>query len=176
MVQWLKLHAPKAGSPGSIPREGTGSTGSKQEFTCHSWKIPHPHACVGISPFWRLSVALLGFPGGTSGKEHACQCRRPKRYGFNPWVEKIPWSGYSNPLQYSCLEKCMNAGAWQATIHESQSQTRLKQLGSSHSSATIELVDSRKNWCFWPVVLEKTLESLLDWKEIQPVSPKGNQS
>ena len=39
----------------------------------------------------------------------------------------------------------MNAGAWQATIHESQSQTRLKQLGSSHSSATIELVDSRKN-------------------------------
>ena len=33
-----------------------------------------------------------------------------------------------------------------------------------------------KNWCFWAVVLEKTLESPLDCKEIQPVNPKGNQS
>ena len=33
-----------------------------------------------------------------------------------------------------------------------------------------------KNWCFWTVVLEKTLESPLDSKEIQPVHPKGNQS
>ena len=33
-----------------------------------------------------------------------------------------------------------------------------------------------KNWCFWIVVLEKTLESLLDRKEIQPIHPKGNQS
>ena len=33
-----------------------------------------------------------------------------------------------------------------------------------------------KNWCFWTVVLEKTLESLLDSKEIQPVHPKGDQS
>ena len=33
-----------------------------------------------------------------------------------------------------------------------------------------------KNWCFWTVLLEKTLESPLDCKEIQPVHPKGNQS
>ena len=33
-----------------------------------------------------------------------------------------------------------------------------------------------KNWCFWTVVLEKTLESLLDWKEIQLVNHKRNQS
>ena len=33
-----------------------------------------------------------------------------------------------------------------------------------------------KNWCFWTMVLEKTLESPLDCKEIQPVHPKGNQS
>ena len=33
-----------------------------------------------------------------------------------------------------------------------------------------------KNWCFWTVMLEKTLESPLDCKEIQPVHPKGNQS
>ena len=35
---------------------------------------------------------------------------------------------------------------------------------------------AQKNWCFWAVVLEKTLESLLDCKEIQPVHPKGDQS
>ena len=33
-----------------------------------------------------------------------------------------------------------------------------------------------RNWCFWTVVLEKTLENPLDCKEIQPVHPKGNQS
>ena len=33
-----------------------------------------------------------------------------------------------------------------------------------------------KNWCFWTVVLEKTLENLLDWMEIQSVHPKGDQS
>ena len=35
---------------------------------------------------------------------------------------------------------------------------------------------AQKNWCFWSVVLEKTLESPLDCKEIQPVHPKGDQS
>ena len=33
-----------------------------------------------------------------------------------------------------------------------------------------------ENWCFWTVVLEKTLESLLDCKEIKPIHPKGNRS
>ena len=33
-----------------------------------------------------------------------------------------------------------------------------------------------KNWCFWTVVLEKTLEGPLDYKEIKPVHPKGDQS
>ena len=33
----------------------------------------------------------LGFPGGASGKELAFQGRRHKRYGFNPWIGKIPW-------------------------------------------------------------------------------------
>ena len=32
------------------------------------------------------------FPGGTSGKEPTCQCRRRKRCRFDPWVGKMPWS------------------------------------------------------------------------------------
>ena len=38
-----------------------------------------------------LKVALLGFPGGASDKEPACQCWRRSRRRFNPWVWKIPW-------------------------------------------------------------------------------------
>ena len=34
---------------------------------------------------------IKGGQGGASGKEPACQCRRHKRRGFDPWVGKIPW-------------------------------------------------------------------------------------
>ena len=37
------------------------------------------------------------FPGGTSVKEPACQCRRCKRCGFNPWAGKIPWRRAQQP-------------------------------------------------------------------------------
>ena len=43
-------------------------------------------------------------------------------------------------------------------------------------SWTIKKAEALKNWWFWTVVLEKTLEGPLDCKEIQPVHPKGNQS
>ena len=43
-------------------------------------------------------------------------------------------------------------------------------------SWTIKKAWALKNWCFWTVVLEKTLESPFDCKEIKPVHPKGNQS
>ena len=34
---------------------------------------------------------IWDFPGGASGKELACQCRRHMRHGFDPWVQKITW-------------------------------------------------------------------------------------
>ena len=43
-------------------------------------------------------------------------------------------------------------------------------------SWTIKKAERRKNWCFWTVLLEKTLESPLDCKKIQPVHPKGDKS
>ena len=39
----------------------------------------------------RHCVPYFGFPGWVSGKESACQCRRRRRHGFDPWVGKIPW-------------------------------------------------------------------------------------
>ena len=41
--------------------------------------------------YFTQHARLSGFPGGTSGKEPACQCRRHKRHGFDLWVRKIPW-------------------------------------------------------------------------------------
>ena len=71
-------------------------------------------------------IMTRDFPGGTSSKETACQSRRPKRLGFNPWVGKIPWEGNGSPLQYSCLENPMDRGAWWAKVHRvAKSQTRL---------------------------------------------------
>ena len=36
-------------------------------------------------------IRIHHYPGGASGKEPACQCRRHKRHRFDLWVEKIPW-------------------------------------------------------------------------------------
>ena len=67
--------------------------------------------CVHIYIFMCRCIYYMCFPSGTSGKEPACQCRRLKRCGFNPWVGKIPWRRTWNPLQYSCLENPLDRGA-----------------------------------------------------------------
>ena len=61
----------------------------------------------------------------------------------------------------------------------SQSYVFSSSLMYRWESWTIKKAESlidQKNWCFWTVVLEKTLESPLDCKKIKPVHPKGNQS
>ena len=75
----------------------------------------------------------LGFPGGASGKERACQGKRCKSFGFNPQVRKIPWrrAWRGNPPEYSCLENPMDRGAWQAMVHwVAKRGTRLKRLST----------------------------------------------
>ena len=50
---------------------------------------------------WQIKVGMYtlpGFPGGLSGKEPACQCRRHKRGGFDPWVRKISWRRKYTPV------------------------------------------------------------------------------
>ena len=93
-----------------------------------SWHHMKPTA------FWKKSTMLcLGFPGDTDGKEPAGQYRRPKRYGFRPWIRKAPGGGHGSPLQYSCLENPVDRGAWRATVHRlAKSWTRLKRF-SAHA-------------------------------------------
>ena len=44
---------------------------------------------------------MMGFPGGSDGKEPACQCRRSKRHRFDPWVRKTPWRRKWQPTPVS---------------------------------------------------------------------------
>ena len=62
---------------------------------------------------------LLGFPGGSDGKESA----------FNAGeLVSIPGGGHGNPLQCSCLENPMDRAAWWATVYGvAESQTRLSE-------------------------------------------------
>ena len=75
-------------------------------------------------------------PRWLSGKESACQCRRHRRHGFDPWVGKIPWSRKWNPLWYSCLGISMNRGAWRAAAHRVAEQLEMTSwLNSSNRGA-----------------------------------------
>ena len=86
------------------------------------------------------------------------------------WVS--PWKKSYDKLR-QCIEKQRHYFA--NTGPSSQN------FGFSSSHVWIWELNYKENWgpknrCFWTVVLEKTLESLLDYKEIQPVNPKGDQS
>ena len=57
---------------------------------------------------------LLGFPGGSDGKEFACSARDTD---YIPRLGRSPAEGDGYPLQYSCLENSAGRGTWQATVH-----------------------------------------------------------
>ena len=62
-----------------------------------------------------------GFPGGSNGKESACNVRD---LGLIPGLGRSPGEGNGSPLQYSTLENSMDGGALRATVHEvAKSQT-----------------------------------------------------
>ena len=81
----------------------------------------------------RMLLPTTDFPCDSAGKESTCrkklkkrihkQCRRP---GSIHRLGRCPGEGKGYPLQYSCWDKPMDRGAWQATVHGvTESQTRL---------------------------------------------------
>ena len=85
---------------------------------------------------------------------------------LTPWKES-----YDQPRQYIKKQRhyFVNKGLSNQGYGFSSSHVWMWELDYKESWVP-------KNWCFWTMILEKTLESPLDYKEIQPVHPKGNQS
>ena len=85
---------------------------------------------------------------------------------FTPWKES-----YDQPRQHIKKQRhyFANKGPASQGYGFSSSHVWMWELDYKECWAS-------KNWCFWTVVLEKTLESPLDCKEIKPVNPKANQS
>ena len=103
------------------------------------------------------------------GLQNHCRCdcnHEIKRCLLVPWKKS-----YDQPRQHIKKQRhyFANKGPSSQGYGFSSSHVWMWELEYKESWAP-------KNWCFWTVVLEKTLESSLDCKEIQPVHPKGNHS
>ena len=61
-----------------------------------------------------MCTLVLGFPGGSNGKESACNVGDP---GSVPGLGRFPAEGNGYPLQYFCLENSMNGRAWRITVY-----------------------------------------------------------
>ena len=57
-------------------------------YVCSDWVIS---TVLSLSSLISFCHSAVDFPGGVSGKEPACQCRRRKRCRFHAWIRKIPW-------------------------------------------------------------------------------------
>ena len=96
------------------------------------------------------------------------------RWWLQPWNKKTltPWKeSYDQPRQHIKKQRhyFANRGPSSQSYCFSSSHVWMWELDHKEIWAL-------KNWCFWTVVLEKTLESPLNCKEIKAVNPKGNQS
>ena len=84
-------------------------------------------------------------PGGASGKEPACQCRRWKKLGSVPGLGRSSGGRHGNPLQYSYLENPRVREIWWATVHRvSMSWTGLKRLSTSTQRLLAEYIQIKK--------------------------------
>ena len=134
---------------------------------------------------YRPSYDFSDFPGGSDGKIVYLQWGRP---GFDSWVRKIPWRRKWQPTPVLLPGK---SHGWRSLVgysplgHKESDMTEWLHFLSTHGffSSHVQMWEldhkeswAPKNWCFWTVGLEKTLESPLECKEIKPVNLKGNQS
>ena len=111
---------------------------------------------------------------GNRGRLYFFGLQNHCRWWLQPWNKNmlIPWKKiYYQPEQHIKIQRHYFANK------DSSSQG----YGFSSGHVWMWQLDYKEswvlnNWCFWIVELEKTLESPLDCKEIQPVHPKGNQS
>ena len=106
-----------------------------------AWLIPWPEEpsrlyClqgVGHNLVTNTHTNPFSFPGGASGKESACQCRRCKRHGFNPWIGMIPWSRkwQPAPVKFYGLRSRAGSSSWGCRVGKTEWLSTHKLIHSS---------------------------------------------
>ena len=131
-----KESACNVGNPGLIPGWGRSSgegNGKPLQCSCLKksmdrrawWATVH-----GVEKSWTwlsdLTIIIIGVNSGPGGKESACQCRRCRRHGFDPWVVKIPWRRKWKPIPVFLPGKSHGQRSLWATVPGvTESHTRL---------------------------------------------------
>ena len=93
-----------------------------------SWRGGKPNSFVStaLSEIVKM-LTSLGFPGGTSGEEPTCQCRRCKRWEFDPWVGKIPRRRAQKPTPVFLAGESHGQRSLESTRHQSIGSQRVGQ-------------------------------------------------
>ena len=89
--------------------------------SCEAFQYPVFPGGLGTGALNPARITLpevwMGFPGGSVGKESACNAGDAGDTGLTPGSGRSPGGGHGHPLQYSCLENPMGRGAWSAMVH-----------------------------------------------------------
>ena len=114
------------------------------------------------SVFSQALQTLLGFPGGSAGKESACNAGD---LGLISGLGRSSTGRDGNPLQYSCLENPMDREAWWAMVHSTaKSRTRQKRLSTHHAlykNVITFLAQLRKIWYSFTIFTSVFLSTFL---------------
>ena len=111
------------------------------------------------------------------------------RWGNNGNSDRLYFLGLQKSLQMVAIAMKLKDAPWKKSYDQPRQHIKkqrhyfankcLSSQSYGFSSSPVWMRKARwalKNWCFWTVVLKKSLESPLDCKKIKPVHPKGNQS
>ena len=110
-MHWRRKWQP---TPVFLPGE---SQGWQSLVGCHLWGRTESDTTEATSQQQQQQNICSSIPSWLSGKEYACQCKRPRDVDLIPRSERSPGEENGNPPQYSCLENSMYRGAWRATVH-----------------------------------------------------------
>ena len=95
---------------------------------------------MGLERFSLLPRSHMSFPGGSDGKESSCNA---EDLGSTPGLGRFPGEGNGYPLQNSGLENSIDRGAWQATVHGSQSDRH------DRATSTFKVTHSLRSQLNW---------------------------
>ena len=143
-VKRLSRSSRRAGGQCSRAKDTRYPEGEKEGCVRHFWAQlpssdlsgppPSPHPSLSPLAGWKASYwPHLSFPGHSLVKNLPANAGDAGDVGSIPGLGRSPGGGSGNPLQYPCMKKPMDRGAWQATVHRvAKSWTQLSTHACRH--------------------------------------------